>query len=203
MDERALLERLAERIPEPLDVMEGLHRRRAIKQRNARLRAGGVAFALIAVLAVLAYSALRDRDGESVPVTTPSETGPVVTFDLDPDDDVGRHHFVSVNGVPLDGTSDHPKSPPGTPETELDFRYVWAPTIELPAGTRIEVEGGKRGWVDVHDLSETTRLYELDLGGSPSVPSEPGTYYLEFSIPNGGDDLIMLFPVRVVAPDDA
>jgi hypothetical protein len=59
--------------------------------------------------------------------------------------------------------------------------------------------------VDAHDLSEPAeRLYELDLAASPSMPEEPGTYFLEFTVggPAKGGPLTFLVPLRVVAPED-
>lgn len=83
MDDRALLEQLARRIPEPLDVMEKLHRRRAVKRRNARLGAIAVALALVAAVAVFAFSALRTPRETFVPVTTPPDPYEAVWISTD------------------------------------------------------------------------------------------------------------------------
>jgi hypothetical protein len=135
-----------------------------------------------------------------VPGGHPTGTGPVFTF-------FGPNGMVSLDGVRVETTSNHPKQPPGTPENELDMRYVLAPTIAVPAGARIEVGPDvPRAWVDVHDLSEPThRLYELDLTAAPSMPEQPGTYYLEFAVgaPEDGGPLTMLVPIRVVAQADS
>jgi hypothetical protein len=117
------------------------------------------------------------------------------------------HSSVSVDGVRVETTSNHPASPPGTPITELDPRYVLDPMIAVPAGARIDVGPEvARGWVDVYDLSQPAqRLYELDLGTAPSMPDEPGTYYLEFSVGSPAEEgaLTVLVPLRVVAPEDS
>jgi hypothetical protein len=71
MDDRVLLDRLAQGIREPEDVMEGLRRRRDVKRRNARVRAGAVGFLVAAIVAVFAFVTLRPEQEVSVPVAPP------------------------------------------------------------------------------------------------------------------------------------
>jgi hypothetical protein len=86
---------------------------------------------------------------------------------------------------------------------ELDYRYVLDPMIDVPAGARFNVgDPAARAWVDAFDLSEPAhRLYEIDLAASPSMPVDPGTYYLELEIgePSDGGPLTFLVPIRVLA----
>jgi hypothetical protein len=195
-DPQQLIEHVSERAPFPNDAFGRLLRRRARKLRNRRLAAAGVAVTVCVAVAVIA---LREVGAPArQPAAVPSDTGVVVTF-------FGSDHMVAVNGVPVETTSQHPQMPPGTPMNELDLRYVVRPMIDVPPGSAIDVGTSvTRAWVDVHDLSEPAqRLYELDLDASPSMPGEPGTYYLEFFVtdhPNDVDGLTFLVPVRVVDP---
>jgi hypothetical protein len=83
MDDRALLEQLAASIPEPVNVVERLHHRRAVKHRNARLGAIAVALSLVAVGVMFAWSALRTPDQIFVPVTTPPDPYEAVWISTD------------------------------------------------------------------------------------------------------------------------
>lgn len=198
-DTRRLIEQVSDRAPFPQDAFERMLRRRDRKLRNRRLVAAGVAIAVCVAVVVIA---LREFGSPArVPAAVPSDTGTVFTF-------FGSDHMVSVDGVPVETTSQHPEMPPGTPITDLDMRYVVRPMIDVPPGATIEVGSDvTRAWVDVHDLSEPAqRLYELNLDASPSMPQEPGTYFLEFfspTPPKNVDGLTFLVPVRVVAPDAA
>jgi hypothetical protein len=195
-DPQQLIEHVSERAPFPKDAFDRMLRRRDRKLRNRRLAAAGVAITVCVVVAVIA---LREAGPPGrQPAAVPSDTGVVFTF-------FGSDHMVSVDGVPVETTSQHPKMPPDTPIDELDPRYVVRPMIDVSAGATIEVGPEvSRAWVDVHDLSEPAqRLYELDLDASPSMPNEPGTYFLEFFIatpPDYVDGLTSLVPVRVVGP---
>jgi len=196
-DPQQLIEHVSERAPFPNDAFDRMLRRRDRKQRNRRLAAAAVAITVCVVVAVVALTEVGAPARE--PAAVPSGTGVVFTF-------FGSDHMVSVDGVPVETTSQHPQMPPGTPITDLDMRYVVRPMIDVPPGSAIDVGTGvTRVWVDVHDLSEPVqRLYELDLDASPSMPQEPGTYFLEFfsaTPPDGVDGLTFLVPVRVVAPD--
>jgi hypothetical protein len=196
-DPQQLIEHVSERAPFPNDAFERMLRRRDRKLRNRRLAAAGVAITVCVVVAVIALRELGAPARE--PAAVPSDTGVVFTF-------FGSDHMVSVDGVPVETTSQHPQMSPGTPLTELDMRYVVRPMIDVPAGATIEVGPEvSRAWVDVHDLSEPAqRLYELDLDASPSMPEEPGTYFLEFfnaTSPQDVDGLTFLVPIRVIAPD--
>jgi len=195
-DPRRLLEHVSERAPVPNDAFERMLRRRDRKVRNRRLTAASLAIALCVAIVVIAVRAVGIS--ATVPAGVPSDTGKVFAF-------FESGHMVSVDGVPVHTTSQHPKMPPGTPIRDLDMRYVVRPMIDVPPGATIEVGTGvARAWVDVHDLSEPARrLYELDLDASPSMPQEPGTYFLEFfspTPPESVDGLTFLVPVRVVAP---
>lgn len=194
-DTRRLIEQVGERAPFPSDAFERMLRRRDRKQRNQRIAAAAVGIAVFAAVVALALGSF-DRTA-IVPGSSPTETGTVFTF-------FGPEGMVSMNGVRIKTTSNHPPSPPGTPRGELDYRYVLDPVIDVPAGARFEVgEPGARAWVDAFDLSEPAqRLYEVDLAASPSMPEEPGTYYLEFEIGDTGGPLTFLVPIRVVAPEE-
>ncbi len=171
----------------------------ALARALGRTKLGWVVSASVAVMVLVvgggfaANHLLGTSDRTSnAPESSPSETG--LTF-------FGSHGMVSVGGVRLKTTSNHPTSPPGTPSTELDSRYLLDPMIDVPAGASFNVGSHVAGgWVDVYDLSEPAqRLYELDLAASPSMPEESGTYYLEFR--TGGCTLLV--PIRVVAPEDS
>jgi len=198
-DVRTILERGVGGAAPPPDAFERMLRRHDRKRRNRRLAAAAVGIAVFVAVAVAAL-ALRSYRTSNVPGSSPTKTSTVFTF-------FGPNGMVSVNGVVVKTTSQHPKSPPGTPITELDSRYVLDPIIDVPAGAPINVGPEvTRGWVDAYDLSEPAqRLYELDLTASPSMPEEPGTYYLEFSVgsPAEGGPLTFLVPVRVVASQDS
>jgi hypothetical protein len=199
-DVRTILERGVGDAAPPPDGFERMLRRRDRKQRNQRLAAAAVGLAVFVAIAVGALALGSFDRTSNVPGGPPTETGPVYTF-------FGPDGMVSVDGVRVETTSNHPASPPGTPITELDPRYVLDPMIAVPAGARIDVGPEvARGWVDVYDLSQPAqRLYELDLGTAPSMPDEPGTYYLEFSVGSPAEEgaLTVLVPLRVVAPEDS
>jgi hypothetical protein len=199
-DTGRLIEQVGERAPFPDDAFERMLQRRHRKQRNQRVAAAAVGIAVFVAAAAFAIGAFQRS--ARVPIAPPIETGPVYTF-------FGPEGMVSVDGVRVKTTSNHPESPPGTPEDELDYRYLLAPVIEVPAGARFDVvPEGSRGWVDAYDLSEPAqRLYELDLDASPTMPEEPGTYYLEFEVAFGnlgideGGGFTFLVPIRVVSPE--
>ncbi len=195
-DTRRLIEQVGEQAPFPSDAFERMLRRRDHKQRTRRLAAAGVSIAVIAAIALAALALGSFDRTTNVPGSSPTETGPVFTF-------FGSAGMVAVDGVRIKTTSQHPSSPPGTPENELDARYVLDPMIDVPAGAPFEVgEPGFRVWVDAFDLSEPAqRLYEVDLAASPSMPQEPGTYYLEFEFPPETGLFSSLVPIRVVAPE--
>ena len=198
-DPRRLIEHVSERAPFPEDAFERMLRRRDRKRRNERLVAAGVV--VVVILAVVALALRTFGPTGTVPGGVHTETGTVYTF-------FDGNTMVAVNGVKVETTSNHPKSPPGTPEPELDSRYVIRPMMDVSAGGVIDVGAeGARAWVDVHDLSEPAqRLYELDLAASPSMPEEPGTYYLELFIPDTPealDGLTFLVPIRVTAPESS
>lgn len=201
-DTGRLIERVGERAPFPDDAFERMLGRRHRKQRNRRVAAAAVGIAIFVAVVALALGTIQRS--APVPIAPPSETGPVFTF-------FGPDGMVSVDGAPVKTTSGHPESPPGTPEHELDYRYLLAPVIEVPAGARIDVvPEGSRGWVDAYDLSQPAqRLYELDLDASPTMPQEPGTYYLELEVAFGdlgideGGGFTFLVPIRVVSAEDS
>jgi hypothetical protein len=199
-DVRTILERgLGGAVPPP-DAFERMLRRHERKRRNQRLAAAGVGLAAFAAILIIAL-ALGTLDRTSTaPRGSPTETGPVFTF-------FGPHGMVSVDGVRVETTSNHPASAPGTPDNELDPRYVVDPMIVMPAGARIDVGPDvARGWVDAYDLSEPAqRLYELDLAASPLMPEKLGTYYLEFAVgsPADGGPLTFLVPIRVVPQEES
>jgi hypothetical protein len=199
-DVRTILERgVGGAAPRP-DAFERMLRRRDRKQRTQRLAAAAVGIAVFVAIVVAAVALGSFDRTSNVPGGSPTETSPVFTF-------FGPDGMVSVDGVRVKTTSAHPTSPPGTPIDELDRRYVLDPMIDVPAGARIDVGPDvASGWVDAHDLSEPTqRLYELDLADSPSMPEEPGAYFLEFDVgdPQDGGRLTFLVPIRVVASADS
>lgn len=63
-----------------------------------------------------------------------------------------------------------------------------------------------RGILGSAALDAVERLYELDLGGTSKMPTEPGVYTVEFTVPDGPTDQYetfhLLFPIRVVAPEE-
>jgi hypothetical protein len=198
-DVRTILQRgVGGAAPRP-DAFERMLRRRDRKRRNQRLAAATVGIAVFVAIVVAAIALGSFDRRTNVPGGAPAETAPVFTF-------FGPDGMVSVDGERVKTTSAHPTSPPGTPTDELDLRYLLDPVIDVPAGARIVVGPDvANGWVDAHDLSEPAeRLYELDLAASPSMPEDPGTYFLEFSVrsPAERNPLTYLVPVRVVAPEN-
>jgi hypothetical protein len=147
MDDRALLEQLAEQIPEPLDVMEGLHRRRAVKRRNARLRAGVVALGPV-VIAVLAFWAVRPGPEGHVPATTPPDPYAGVWTSTDIADgspqtltfasQVDGYQVVLVDEVASTSCGDQTGTMRGTavtPEAGEDLVVTWR-SLECADGRR-------------------------------------------------------------------
>jgi len=139
---------------------------------------------------------LRAFDPAGVVPAVPAPNEITFSFDFDGID----HNYLSVNGVPIEGTTSNGPSHP--------YRYEFEPMISVSAGTPVVVEGDLdeiRAWIDACcDASDPPqRLYELDLA-DPSMPSDPGTYFVEFSVlepPDGPEVDTYLFPIRVVATD--
>jgi hypothetical protein len=151
------------------------------------------AFAIVIAAFALLLRAV-DR-GEEVPMAPGAG---VVTFSFDFTG--ADHSYLFVNGVPIEGTMTNGPS--------HVYRYEFNPMIDVVAGTPIVVEGDLEeihAWIDACcDASEPRqRLYELDLA-DPSIPSDPGTYFVEFSVlepPDGPEVDTYLFPIRVVATE--
>lgn len=196
-DTRRLIERVGERAPFPNDAFERMLRRRDRKQRNQRLAAAGVGIAVFVAIVGLALGAL-DRSAPA-PGGVPPAPGEVTFWGAE---DVP----ISVNGVPIKGQMAN------TPEEVYLYRF--SPTVGVPAGAQI-IMGDARdtsefsgGWIDAWWDGSTpgNRLYELDLGGTATMPTEPGVYTVEFTVPDGPDDTYetfhLLFPIRVVASED-
>lgn len=161
-----------------------------------RVGAAIVAFALFAAVVGLALGAF-DRPA-TVPGNLPPDPGQVTfSFGFGP-------AAVYVNGARVQGDMDV------APKNSGVF-YMFDPNrmVDVPAGARIVVESNVekvRGWIDICcDASKPPlRLYELHLADSASMPSEPGTYFVEFYVwwPHSeGGLLTFLFPVRVMAPE--
>jgi hypothetical protein len=196
-DTRRLIERVGEHAPFPGDAFERMLRRRDRKQRNQRLAAASVGIAVFAAVVALALGAV-DRHGSPI-VGVPSASGQV-TFWSTP------ARPISVNGVPVDGQMAN------TPEEVYLYRF--SPTVGVPAGAQIVMGDGRDtsefsgGWIDAWWDGSTPgeRLYELDLGGTSTMPTEPGLYTVEFAVPDGPTDKYetfhLLFPIRVVAPEE-
>jgi hypothetical protein len=191
-----LIERVGERAPFPDDAFERMLGRRDRKQRNKRLVAAGVGIAVfVAVMALALGSFLRSAP---VPIAPPTVDPGAVTF-------WGTtENPISVNGVPVDGQMAN------TPEEVYLYRF--SPTVGVPAGAQIVMGDGRdtsefRGWIDAWWDGPTPgeRLYELDLGDTATMPTEPGVYTVEFTLPDPDDvyaTFTLLFPIRVVAPEE-
>jgi hypothetical protein len=194
-DTRRLIERVGERAPFPSDAFERMLRRRDRKQRNQRLAAAGVGIAVFVAMVAFALGAI-DRS-EPVPRHVPPAPGEVTFWGTD-------GVPISVNGVPIKGQMAN------TPEEVYLYRF--SPTVGVPAGAQIVVGDARtpavnRGWIDSwwDGSTPSERLYELDLDNNPTMPTEPGSYTVEFAVPDPDDAnavFTLLFPVRVVAPEE-
>jgi hypothetical protein len=159
-------------------------------------RLGTIAAAFVIAIAAGAFLVRAFDRGQDVVLNAPDADVVTFSFDFTGVD----HNYLSVNGVPIEGTMSNGPSHP--------YRYEFEPMISVPAGTPVVVEGDLdeiRAWIDACcDASEPRqRLYELDLA-DPSMPSDPGTYFVEFSVvepPDGPEVDTYLFPIRVVATD--
>jgi hypothetical protein len=201
-DTRRLIEQVGERAPFPDDAFERMLGRRDRKQRNQRLVAAGVGIALFVAMMALALGAFERS--APVPVDQPSVDPGTVTFWGVPLEEVTANGvgLVSVNGVPIEGQISN------TPEDVYLYRF--SRTVSVPAGARIVVGRAdlSSGWIDAwwEGSTPSERLYELDLGGTPTMPTEPGLYAVEFTRPDGPTDQYetfhLLFPIRVVAPEE-
>jgi hypothetical protein len=168
--------------------------RRPSNDTLRRLVTIAAAFAIAIAAGALLVRAF-ERGREVVPLA-PDAGEITFSFDFDGID----HNYLSVNGVPIEGTMSNGPSHP--------YRYEFEPMISVSAGTPVVVEGDLdeiRAWIDACcDASEPRqRLYELDLADA-SMPSDPGTYFVEFSVvepPDGPEVDTYLFPIRVVATD--
>ena len=139
-------------------------------------------------------------------VVAPEEMG--LAFSFEPYD---ARHLVYVNGTAFPGEMN---SGVATDESGPHAFYLFAPDrrIDVPAGVGIQVDvqddfaDEPHAWIDACCDTSTppSRLYALELGGSASMPAEPGMYFLEIRWtcetcePYAGG--AFLFPVRVVAP---
>jgi hypothetical protein len=158
-------------------------------------RMGTIAAAFVIAIAAGALLLRAFDRGQDVPLA-PDPGEVTFSFDFDGID----HNYLSVNGVPIEGTMLNAPS--------HAYRYEFEPMISVRAGTPVVVEGDLdvvRAWIDACcDASEPRqRLYGLDLA-DPSIPSDPGTYFVEFSVmepPDGPEVDTYLFPIRVVATD--
>jgi hypothetical protein len=167
--------------------------RRALNDTVPRLLTIAAAFAIAIVAGALLLRAF-DR-GQDVPLA-PDPGEVTFSFDFTGAD----HSYLFVNGVPIEGTMLNGPS--------HVYRYEFEPMIDVVAGTPIVVEGDLEeihAWIDACcDASEPRqRLYELDLA-DPSIPSDPGTYFVEFAVlepPDGPEVDTYLFPIRVVATE--
>jgi len=197
-DTGRLIERVGERAPFPDDAFERMLGRRHRKQRNQRVAAAAVGIAVFVAVVALALGAFQRS--APVPIAPPTVDPGTVTF-------WGTSESpISVNGVPVDGQMSN------TPEEV--FLYRFSPTVGVPAGAQIVMGDGRDssefsgGWIDAWWDGSTPgeRLYELDLDGTPTMPTEPGVYTVEFTVPNGPDEgyetFHLLFPIRVVAPEE-
>jgi hypothetical protein len=195
-DTGRLIEQVGERAPFPHDAFERMLRRRDRKQRNQRLAAAAVGIAVFVAMVALALGAFQRS--ARVPIAPPSVDPGTVTFWSTSRD------LISVNGVPVDGQMAN------TPKEVYLYRF--SPTVGVPAGAQIVMGDGRdtskfRGWIDAWWDGSTPgdRLYELDLDGTPTMPTEPGVYTVEFTVPDPDDvnaTFTLLFPVRVVAPEE-
>jgi hypothetical protein len=175
--------------------------RRAPNDTLRRLVTIAAAFAIAIMAGALLLRAF-DR-GQEVPIG-PAPSSHEVTFWFDFDGVAPRHDRLYVDGVPIEGTTSNGPS--------HVYRYEFEPMIDVAAGTPIVIETTGdldvvRAWIDACcDASEPRqRLYELDLA-NPSMPSDPGTYFVEFTLtdaPPGGPEeaYTFLYPVRVVATE--
>jgi hypothetical protein len=197
-DTGRLIERVGERAPFPDDAFERMLGRRHRKRRNQRVAAAVVGIAVFVALVALAVGAIQRS--ARVPIAPPSVSPGTVTF-------WGAEGIsISVNGVPVDGQMAN------TPEGVYLYRF--SSTVGVPAGAQIVMGDGRDtsefsgGWIDAWWDGSTPgkRLYELDLGGISTMPTEPGVYTVEFTLPDGPTDQYetfhLLFPIRVVAPEE-
>jgi hypothetical protein len=197
-DTGRLIERVGERAPFPDDAFERMLGRRHRKRRNQRVAAAVVGIAVFVALVALAVGAIQRS--ARVPIAPPSVSPGTVTF-------WGAEGIsISVNGVPVDGQMAN------TPEGVYLYRF--SSTVGVPAGAQIVMGDGRDtsefsgGWIDARWDGSTPgeRLYELDLGGISTMPTEPGVYTVEFTVPDGPTDQYetfhLLFPIRVVAPEE-
>jgi hypothetical protein len=197
-DTGRLIERVGERAPFPDDAFVRMLGRRHRKQRNQRIAAAAVGIAVFVAVVALALGAFQRS--APVPIAPPTVDPGTVTFWSTFED------LISVNGVPVDGQMAN------TPEEVYVYRF--SPTVGVPAGAQIVMGDGRDtsefsgGWIDAWWDGSTPgeRLYELDLSGTPTMPTEPGVYTVEFTVPDGPDDRYetfhLLFPIRVVAPEE-
>jgi hypothetical protein len=165
-DTGQLIERVGERAPFPDDAFERMLVRRHRKQRNKRVAAAAVGIAVFVAVVALALGAFQRS--ARVPVAPPSVDPGTVTFWSTFED------LISVNGVPVDGQMAN------TPEEVYLYRF--SSTVGVPAGAQIVMGDGRDtsefsgGWIDTWWDGSTPgeRLYELDLGGTQTMPHRAG-----------------------------
>ena len=200
-DTGRLLDQIGERAPFPNDAFERMLRRRDRKRRTQRLAAAGVALAVVAAAAVAVAAFDRPPLHEPLVPAIPLDR---ITFWFDYDGVAPDHRRLYLNGQAVEGTTSN------TPEEA--YRYVFDPegaAVVVAPGSTISVEqsgapDGIRGWIDACCVTSNPlrTLEELDLAGSPTMPTEPGSYVVEFHVPDGpGAYFTLLFPIHVVDPE--
>jgi Tol biopolymer transport system component len=148
---------------------------------------------------------------QPVPLGSSSDRG-ALTFSFDPYD---VNQMVYLNGVPVTGEMHGGQA---TDQNGLHSFYIFAPDrrIRVPTGASVSIEGADvldvnadvaHGWIDTCCETSTLprHLFEFDLANAPSMPSDPGNYYVDIRWTCATCDpetvIPFLFPVQVVAPE--
>lgn len=175
--------------------------RTAMRQRVV---AGVVAFAAFALVVALFVNVVGGPS--AIPPVGPTSLDTVtISFTA--------QHVFSVDGVAVPGEMRNGKNL--TPDAVRLIHYQFYPDQipEVVPGSPIVIEGvvDSRGWIDEccrYGSEGPPRLFALDLAGSPLLPLEPGTYFVELSLhivgwtgqgAPGDDPVTFMFPVRVKA----
>lgn len=207
--------RAVDRVPGP-DVWE------RVRSRAVRLPPGGgelptpppptrqrviaavVAFVVFGAAAVLALEAFGYR-GEIVGDTPPAPGAVTFSFEAGGTEDSGHPRAtMSVGGEEISGQHlSYSWAEDGGVTTVETIAPDLRDRVAVSAGAPILVEGNAedvRGWVDscCWDSLPPPRLYELDLAGAPTMPSEGSRYVLEFSARWPQGVVTYLFPIQIV-----